>query len=176
MLVQVRTGTSGHLLRQARQQAGLTQAQFASRAGTTQSVISAYESSSRQPSLVTLTDLVAATGYELDVRALDPRRRLDRLTGPVGRRVRRHRSQLVATAAAHGLTRLCVFGSVARGEDRADSDLDLLAAFPPGHGADRTGTSPRGAGVGAGVVCRLVPTDGRKPDVAGRVAAEAVPL
>jgi predicted nucleotidyltransferase len=49
------------------------------------------------------------------------------LSGPVGRKVRRHRRDLVAAAAAHGLTNLRVFGSVARGQDRPDSDVDLLA-------------------------------------------------
>ena len=51
---------------------------------------------------------------------------------PADRRVRRHRKDLVAAAAGHGVSNLRVFGSVARGEDRADSDVDLLADFPPG--------------------------------------------
>ncbi len=54
--------TSGQLLRRARERAGLTQTELAARAGTTQSVISAYESNSRQPALATLANLVAATG------------------------------------------------------------------------------------------------------------------
>jgi predicted nucleotidyltransferase len=36
----------------------------------------------------------------------------------------------VAAAAAHDVRNLRVFGSVARGEDRADSDVDLLADLP----------------------------------------------
>jgi predicted nucleotidyltransferase len=50
----------------------------------------------------------------------------------VGRRVRRHRKDLVATAAANGVSNLRAFGSVARGEDRPDRVVDLLADFPPG--------------------------------------------
>jgi uncharacterized protein len=50
------------------------------------------------------------------------------------RRVRRRRRDLVAAAAAHGLTNLRVFGSVARGQDRPDSDVDLVADLPPGMG------------------------------------------
>jgi len=61
-------------------------------------------------------------------------RRLGRLSGPVGRRVRRRRRELVAAAAAHGVTNLRVFGSVARGQDGPDSDVDLLADLPPGMG------------------------------------------
>ena len=39
---------------------------------------------------------------------------------------------MVAAAAAHGVSGLRVFGSVARGEDRPGSDVDLLADLPPG--------------------------------------------
>ena len=42
---------AGVLLRQARKRAGLSQVDLADRAGVTQSVISAYESGQRQPSL-----------------------------------------------------------------------------------------------------------------------------
>ncbi|HSV37760.1 MAG TPA: helix-turn-helix transcriptional regulator, partial [Nocardioidaceae bacterium] len=59
--------SSGTLLRDARTRAGLTQSELAQRAGTTQSVISAYESDRRQPALTTLEGLVAATGLELEV-------------------------------------------------------------------------------------------------------------
>lgn len=39
---------------------------------------------------------------------------------------------LKALAAEHGYTRLAVFGSVARGTARADSDIDLLVEAPEG--------------------------------------------
>jgi predicted nucleotidyltransferase len=52
---------------------------------------------------------------------------LHRLRGPVGRRVRARRQDLIDTAARHGVVNLRVFGSMARGEDREDSDVDLLA-------------------------------------------------
>jgi uncharacterized protein len=156
--------SSGELLKRARNRAGLTQTQLASRAGTTQSVISAYESDGRQPALATLADLVAATGYELDVRILSPRRRLDRLSGPVGQRVRRNRKRLVDTAAAHGLTRLRVFGSVARGEDRPDSDLDLLADFPQRMGLIGLGRAREALESELGSQVDLVPAAGLKPE------------
>jgi predicted nucleotidyltransferase len=38
---------------------------------------------------------------------------------------------LKAVATEHGYTRLAVFGSVARGEARADSDIDLIVQSPP---------------------------------------------
>lgn len=39
---------------------------------------------------------------------------------------------LKALAAEHGYSRLAVFGSVARGQAREDSDLDLLVEAPEG--------------------------------------------
>lgn len=44
---------------------------------------------------------------------------------------REHRA-LVDLCAMYGLARLEVFGSVARGEDRADSDIDVLYDLLPG--------------------------------------------
>jgi uncharacterized protein len=128
------TATAGALLQKARRDAGLTQAELAARAGTTQSVVSAYESGHRQPAIPTLAALVDAVGCELVISVRRQPRRLGRLSGPVGRRVRRRRRELVAAAAAHGVTNLRVFGSVARGQDQPDSDVDLLADLPPGMG------------------------------------------
>lgn len=39
-----------------------------------------------------------------------------------------HRDELKALAARHGLRELAVFGSVTRGTDTADSDIDLLVS------------------------------------------------
>ena len=38
----------------------------------------------------------------------------------------RNREEILRIAAQHGARNVRVFGSVARGEDRADSDVDLL--------------------------------------------------
>lgn len=123
---------AGALLRQARRRAGLTQVELAVRAGVTQSVISAYESGQRQPSIPALARLIEAADFELTLGLRRQPGRLRRLSGPVGRRVRGHRRALIAAAAAHGVRNLRVFGSVARGEDRPDSDVDLLAELPAG--------------------------------------------
>ena len=40
--------------------------------------------------------------------------------------VEQHRHEILAAAARHGARNVRVFGSAARGDDRADSDLDLL--------------------------------------------------
>jgi uncharacterized protein len=43
-----------------------------------------------------------------------------------------HRAGILRIARAHGATRVRVFGSVARGEGRPDSDVDLLVDLEPG--------------------------------------------
>jgi len=71
--------------------------------------------------------------YELVMGLRHQARRLRRLSGPVGRRVRRRRHDLVEAAVAHGVQNLPAgVGSVACGDDRPDSDVDLLADLPPG--------------------------------------------
>lgn len=41
--------------------------------------------------------------------------------------------QLIGLAAQHGASHLRVFGSVARGQERADSDVDFLVELPRGY-------------------------------------------
>ena len=43
--------------------------------------------------------------------------------------LRKHKPQIEALAARHGITNIRVFGSVVRGEARADSDVDLLVHY-----------------------------------------------
>jgi len=52
-------------LREARRRAGLSQAALAARSGTSQATISAYESARKQPSVDTLSRLLAAAGAVL---------------------------------------------------------------------------------------------------------------
>ena len=49
--------------------------------------------------------------------------------------VLKNRKQIVALALSHGMTDLRLFGSVARGEDRPDSDIDFIVKR-------RSGTDP----------------------------------
>lgn len=123
--------TTGELLREARRRAGLSQSELAQRAGVTQSVVSEYEGGKRQPALPTLARLVAATGHELTLglERSDPAVRGLPDT-PLGRRLRQHRRALLEAVRSAGASNLRVFGSVARGEDRPDSDVDLLVDLP----------------------------------------------
>ena len=53
------------LLRNARWMVGLTQAEVAQRAGVTQQTVAQYERGRRQPSLMTLEQLIAGCGLNL---------------------------------------------------------------------------------------------------------------
>lgn len=55
------------MIREARFEAGLTQAELADRSGTSQAAISAYERASKVPSATTLQRLLAACGRRLAV-------------------------------------------------------------------------------------------------------------
>lgn len=52
------------------------------------------------------------------------------LRGPVGRGVSEHRAEVLEILERHGVQNAKVFGSVARGDDRDDSDVDLLVELP----------------------------------------------
>ena len=170
------TVTAGAVLRQARKQAGLTQEELAARAGVTQSVISAYESGHRQPSIPALAALIDAAGYELALELRRQPQRLRRLAGPVGRQVRRRRHDLIAAAEAHGVRNLRVFGSVARGEDRPDSDVDLLADLPAGLSLIGLGRLEADLEAILGTRVDLIPAADLKPGVRARVQRDLVAL
>jgi transcriptional regulator with XRE-family HTH domain len=61
---------AGATLRAMRDRAGITQAELASRTGTSQATISAYENGSKQPSVATFSRLLAATGTRLAVERM----------------------------------------------------------------------------------------------------------
>ena len=48
----------------------------------------------------------------------------------------RRRDDILAIAARHGVSNLRLFGSVARGEEHADSDIDLLVDLADDRGFD----------------------------------------
>lgn len=169
-------GLAGELLLEARRRAGLTQAELGRRAGVAQSVISAYESGRRQPPLPILRELVAATGHDLDVRvsAAPPTR--GPLAGPLGRRLQRRRQRVRQVVVAHGADNPRVFGSVARGDDRPDSDVDLLVDLAPDTGLFALGRLQADLERVLGAPVDVVPADGLKPGVRAEVESEAVAL
>ncbi|HEV2999717.1 MAG TPA: helix-turn-helix transcriptional regulator [Solirubrobacteraceae bacterium] len=57
----------GQAIRDARRRAGLTQADLARRARTSQATLSAYETGRKEPSISTLERVLAAAGAQLTV-------------------------------------------------------------------------------------------------------------
>jgi uncharacterized protein len=53
----------------------------------------------------------------------------DQVSGPLRRLVESRREQVLAIASRHHASRVRLFGSAARGDDRPDSDIDLLVDF-----------------------------------------------
>lgn len=167
---------AGQVLRDARLRAGLSQVQLARRAGVTQSVISAYESGARQPSLPTLGPLVRATGHELDLAVYTAAPAPKDDVGPLADRLARHSRQVRDIAARHGLTNVRVFGSVVRGQDTADSDLDLLVDVGPGVGLLGLARAERELEALLGAPVDLIPAADLKPAVAPEALAQARPV
>jgi uncharacterized protein len=91
--------------------AGLTQQQLAERSGVRQPNVAAYENGQRVPSPRMLERLLQAARVR-------PSKVLDA-----------HRNQVRQLARQHRAEKIKVFGSVARGDDGPDSDVDFLVAF-----------------------------------------------
>ncbi len=171
------SGTPGQLLRDARRRARLSQTDLARRAGVAQSVISAYESDRREPGMAMLTKLIEATGHQLTLNVEPvPGRRLGLPDTPLGRRLRRHRRAVIDLAERRGLRNVRVFGSVARGEDREGSDIDLLVDVDEGVGLVAIAGLARELTELLGVPVDVVPADSLKRTLRAYVLAEAVPL
>lgn len=194
---------AGELLRLARRQAGLTQTELARRAGFQQSVVSAYESGRRQPTVPTLLRLIRATGQGVQFQLVGgtgggpasgapanshpglvgTRRRPEpspgrgtALSGQLGRRLRRERRAVLDTAARYGAGNVRVFGSVARGEDQPDSDVDLLVDLAADRGLlDLVGLRQNLEDL-LGVKVDVVPAAGLRPGLKEQAEREAVLL
>lgn len=165
------TETAASTLRGARTRAGLTQTELAERANVAQSVVSAYESSRREPSFETLRRLVAATGFDLGVVLIPVAPKSSRRQA-----VDHNRLRLRRALAKLGARNIRLFGSVARGDDGPDSDIDLLVDVAPNVGLFALGRMRREAERILGTSIDIVPENSLKPDAAERVLAEAIPL
>lgn len=75
-----------------------------------------------------------------------------------------YRDELVALAAEHGLTDVRVFGSVQRGNDRPDSDVDLVVTVRPRTGLLTLAAFARKAEDLLGVPVDVVSEGGLSPD------------
>jgi uncharacterized protein len=126
--------TLDSVIRTARREAGLTQAELALRAETSQPAVARYEQGSAVPTLRTLERLLAACGRRVVISAVatDDAGSTSNGSMPDVRLLRGHRKALLAAAARCGARDVRLFGSVSRGEQTPDSDVDLLVDLAPG--------------------------------------------
>jgi predicted nucleotidyltransferase/DNA-binding XRE family transcriptional regulator len=157
--------TAAHLLRSARERAGLTQSELASRAGVPQSTVSAYESGSREPGFAAFEKLISAAGLEVRVGSVSALER-----------ARRKRAELGDALRPFGVGRIRVFGSVARGEETAQSDIDLLVDLDAPVGVVALGRIRSAASEVLGMPVDVVPSDSLRKSIRDEVLGEAVPL
>ena len=88
----------------------------------------------------------------------------------------RYRNQIIAAAEKRGARNVRIFGSVARGDQRQDSDIDFLVAFERGRSLlDLTGLWLDLEAV-LGCKVDVVSSRGLKPRLASEVTRDAVSL
>jgi predicted nucleotidyltransferase len=140
-------------------------------------VISAYEADRREPGLRTLNRLIEATGHHLALELVPvPGASPGLPDTPLGRRLRRRRRVVLDLCARRGARNVRVFGSVARGEDAAGSDVDLLVDLDEGVGLVTLAGLERELTELLGTRVDVVPAGTLKPAVRPQVLAEAIPL
>lgn len=155
--------------------------ELAARAGTSQSALARYETGAGLPTLPTLERLLAACGRRLEIQAPPARLRSPGSSvrgqlGPQAERLRRRRRRLLDAADRHGAHHLRAFGSLARGEARPDSDIDLLVDLKPDRTLLDLAAFRREAAEILGVPVDVATADMLKAHVRDRVLSEALPL
>lgn len=91
--------------------------------------------------------------------------------------LRRQAPEIAALAVRFGARRIRVFGSVARGQERADSDVDFLVDLPHGYDMLRQRLPlARHLAAIAGRPVDVVPEHELSPYIRDRVLGEAVDL
>jgi predicted nucleotidyltransferase/DNA-binding transcriptional regulator YiaG len=123
------------LITHARKVSGLTQHQLAARAGTSQSAIARYENGVASPSTDTLARVLKANGLKLEVQLVPAT--LSNLASPRAKLLREKRGEILKLARKYEARHVRVFGSVARGEDDEESDIDLLVEMDLQHGVGK---------------------------------------
>ena len=89
--------------------------------------------------------------------------------------LRKHKPQIEAICAKYGVTNIRVFGSVARGEARPGSDVDLLADLSQSHGWDFISAKLEISDY-LGRAVDVVDEQCMDPYIAASIRKEAVPL
>ena len=96
--------------------------------------------------------------------------------GPLALRLRRHAREVREPIDQAGGSNVRVFGSVATGTEQAASDIDLLFDMDTPMGLMELGALERRLSELLGADVDLIPAAALRPDLRGRVLAEAVTL
>jgi uncharacterized protein len=168
-------------IRQARLAANLSQVDLAARAGTSQSALARYETDAALPTLPTLERLLAACGKRLEIQTPPARRpgpgsSMRSQLGPQADKLRRQRRRLLDAAEKHGISHLRAFGSLARGEATAESDVDLLVDLKPGRTLLDLAAFRREAGEILDLPVDVATADMLKDRIREGVLSEALPV
>lgn len=86
------------------------------------------------------------------------------------------REQILRIAARHGAASIRVFGSRSRGEERVDSDLDLLVEFEPGRSLLDSIAMEQELADLLGYPVQVLTPNGLSEVLRGQILAAAVPL
>lgn len=169
--------SAAELIRTTRLLAKMSQSQLAYLAGVTQSVISLYERGLRQPSLPVLQHLIFATGHELKIEVLpftdtSP----NALSGPIGKKLTLHENRVKQILKSHRVSKASIFGSVARGQDSTQSDIDILIEIPPKMGFFEFSNLKRELENILKTKVDLIPADSLKPSIAKEVEGDLIAL
>lgn len=97
-------------------------------------------------------------------------------TSPVARRLRQHAAEVRRMVAEAGGRNVRVFGSVATGQDREGSDIDLLFTMGRPLSLMQLGALEHRVSRAVGSPVDLVPDAGLRPEFRDRILAEAVAL
>jgi predicted nucleotidyltransferase/DNA-binding XRE family transcriptional regulator len=162
------------LIAEVRASAGLTQIELAQRAGTSQAAVARYESRKVSPSTSTLIRLLRAAGLELEVRIR--KSHLSNLSGDRAKKLRQLRGEIISHMREHGASNPRIFGSVARGDDDKNSDIDLLVDFDISQGLVPIARLSHELSILLGEKVDVAPVKMLRPSVAKSALAEAVPL
>lgn len=87
-----------------------------------------------------------------------------------------HRNEILAIALRYGAQDIRIFGSVARGDQRDDSDLDLIVRFEPGRSLLDQGGLLMDLQDLLGVKIDVVSEKAMRPRFRENALREAVPL
>ena len=98
------------------------------------------------------------------------------MNGALGALLQSKRAEILRLAARHGASNVRIFGSVARGDESGDSDIDILVDLQPGRSLFDLGAFLEEAKALLGRPVDVVTENGLRPRIKERVLQQAVLL